>query len=158
MVLGSSLQCVLLFDDTRVTTRDQAIESMLARLAADGFVPSQLVDELQDSIARREELGPTGIGEGVAIPHAWHRGLERMASALAVSRQGLEYPSLDGQPVHIVLLVLTPPSAEFEPAKGKLLDRWLRHLREPAFRASLTMAANEQELHATIHAVEQTQI
>jgi nitrogen PTS system EIIA component len=157
MVLGDSLQVIFLLDDTRVTTRDRAIEAILKRLAADGLVPPQLVEELQDSISGREELGPTAIGEGVAIPHAWHRGLERMASALAVSRRGLDYPSLDGQPVHIVLLVLTPPSAEFQPAKGEIFDLWLRHLREPAFRASLTMAANEEDLFAAIRAAEQTQ-
>ena len=156
MVLGDSLQLILLLDDTRVRSRDQAIEAMLGRLAADRVIPDDLVGELGESIARRDELGPTGIGEGVAIPHAWHRGLDRMATALAVSRRGLDYPSLDGQPVHIVLLVLTPPKVEYEPAKREVFDLWLRHLREPAFRASLVMAANDDGLRAAIRATAQT--
>lgn len=150
MVLGETLDLIMLLDDAQVKTRDQAIEAMLAGLAAAGLISTELVGELRESIALRAELGPTGIGEGVAIPHAWHRGLERMAAALAVSPGGLDYPSLDGEPVHIVLLVLTPPKAEYEPAKQEVFDVWLQHLREPTFRAILLMAASTRELQAAI--------
>jgi nitrogen PTS system EIIA component len=154
MTLTDSLQAALLLDDNQVKTRDRAVEAILVELAARGLIPGALVDELRDSVARRDELGPTGIGEGVAIPHAWHRGLDRMAVALAVSRRGLDYPSLDGAPVHIILLVLTPPSPEFEPAKQEIFDLWLRQLRVPAFRASLRMADTAEELDAAIRAVD----
>jgi PTS system nitrogen regulatory IIA component len=150
MSLEESLQAILLLDVAPVTTRDQAIEAILTRLAGDHLIPAELVEALRDSVSLRDELGPTGIGEGVAIPHAWHRGLDRMVAALAISRMGLDYPSLDGQRVHIVLLVLTPPSAKYEPEKQRVFDLWLRHLREPAFRASLTLATTTEELLAAI--------
>jgi mannitol/fructose-specific phosphotransferase system IIA component (Ntr-type) len=154
MSLADSVQCALLLDDSRARSRDQAIKEMLALMADEGLVPASLVSELRETLIFRDELGPTGIGEGVAIPHAWHPGLDRIVAALAVSECGLDYPSLDGEPVHIILLILTPPSSAFEPAKRGLFDDWLRRLREPAFRASLRLAATSDELRRAIRAAD----
>ncbi len=152
MLLAESIQSVLILDDTRATNRDQAIEAILNQLSAAGLFPSSLGAELRASVIRRDELGPTGIGEGVAIPHVWHAGLDRMAAALAVSRGGLDYPSLDGEPVHIIVLILTPPGAAFDLAKQRLFEDWLRHLRDPAFRAGLRLGTTAEELWETIRA------
>src|SRR6516162_6052739 len=108
MSLADSVQSVLFLDDAEARTRDQAIGALLARMADEGLVPASLVPELRETLLRRDELGPTGIGEGVAIPHAWHADLDAIVAVLAVSRGGIDYPSLDGVPVHIILLILTP--------------------------------------------------
>jgi mannitol/fructose-specific phosphotransferase system IIA component (Ntr-type) len=154
MSLADSVQSVLFLDDAEARTRDQAIGALLARMADEGLVPASLVPELRETLLRRDELGPTGIGEGVAIPHAWHADLDAIVAVLAVSRGGIDYPSLDGVPVHIILLILTPPSRAFEPAKRGIFDDWLRHLREPAFRASLRLAATSDELRGAIRAAD----
>ncbi len=96
MRLAESVQCLLVLDDTGVRDRDQAFGAILNQLSLDGLLPASLVSELYSALIRRDELGPTGIGEGVALPHVWHAGLDRMFAALAVSRGGLDYPSLDG--------------------------------------------------------------
>ena len=101
---------------------------------------------LREAIIRRDELGPTGIGEGVAIPHAWHKGLDRMVVALAISRKGVDYGSIDGEPVHIILLILTEPTAASEAAKQTTFEAWLGCLRDPAFRAGLRLADTPEEL------------
>ncbi len=150
MRLAESIQCVLILDDTGATNRDQAIEAILDQMSAAGLFPFPLVAELRASVIRRDELGPTGIGEGVAIPHIWHAGLDRMAAALAVSRRGLDYPSLDGEPVYIIVLILTPQGAASEPAKQSRFEGWLHHLRDPAFRAGLRLAATAAELWETV--------
>jgi mannitol/fructose-specific phosphotransferase system IIA component (Ntr-type) len=137
MRLVDHLECVLMLNDAEVCTRDQAFQAMLGAMADRGLFSATLVPELQAAINARDELGPTGIGEGVAIPHAWHAGLGRMGAALAISRRGLDYGSIDGEPVQILLLILTQPSKESEAAKQETLDLWLRHLRDPAFRADL---------------------
>jgi mannitol/fructose-specific phosphotransferase system IIA component (Ntr-type) len=152
MRLADSIQSVLILDDTGATNRDQAIEAILGQMSAAGLFSPSLAAELQASVIRRDELGPTGIGEGVAIPHIWHAGLDRMAAALAVSRGGLEYPSLDGEPVHIIVMILTPQGAASEPAKQGLFEAWLHHLRDPAFRAELRLGTTAAELWETIRA------
>jgi mannitol/fructose-specific phosphotransferase system IIA component (Ntr-type) len=152
MRLESCLQSVQILDDPRIAGRDQAIGSMLQHLADEALIPEALVTELHEAIVRRDELGPTGIGESVAIPHAWHPALDGMVIALAVSRRGLEYPSLDRQPVHIILLLLTPADPSIEPAKRAAFETWLNHLREPAFRASLRLASTIEELWKAVRA------
>ncbi len=74
MRLAESFQSVLILDDTGATNRDEAIEAILDQMSADGLFPSTLASELRAAVIRRDELGPTGIGEGVAIPHVWHAG------------------------------------------------------------------------------------
>src|SRR5208337_669364 len=150
MRLAESIQSVLILDDTGATNRDQAIAAIVDQMSANGLVPSTLVSELRASVIRRDELGPTGISEGVAIPHVWHAGLDRMVAALAVSRGGLDYPSLDGEPVHIIVVILTPQGAAFEPVKQRLFEGWLHHLRDPAFRAGLRLGTTAEELWETV--------
>jgi len=150
MRLSDSIQSVLILDDIGAENRDQAIEAILSQMSAEGLFPAPLVAELRASVIRRDELGPTGIGEGVAIPHVWHAGVDRMVAALAVSRGGLAYPSLDGEPVHIIVLILTPQGAAPEPAKQSLFESWLHHLRDPAFRAGLRLGNTVQELWETV--------
>jgi PTS system fructose-specific IIA component/PTS system nitrogen regulatory IIA component len=152
MSLEKYTQCVLMLDDRRITNRDAAVDAILMRMAELSLVPESLVAELRAAVIRRDELGPTGIGEGVAIPHAGHPGLDRMLVALGVSRRGLEYPSLDGERVHIILMVLTPTSRPPERPKQTAFDVWLRHLREPAFRASLRLAETTEDLRAALRA------
>ncbi len=154
--LAESIQTVLILDDTNVTNRDQAFAAILAQMSAEGLIASSLSPEVQTALIRRDELGPTGIGEGVAIPHIWHAGLDRLVAALAVSRGGLDYPSLDGEPVHIVLLILTPQGAAFEPAKRGFFEVWLHHLRDPAFRAGLRLATTEEELREEVREADQS--
>jgi len=152
MGLAKTEPCLLILNDHEITNREQALAAILDCVVAQKLVDPSLVPELLDSIERREELGPTAIGEGVAIPHTWHPGLDRIAVALGISRQGLEYPSLDGEPVHIVLMILTPVSAEAEAVKQRIFDVWVHRLRNPAFRASLLLATRIEDLREGIRA------
>jgi len=86
MRLVDHLECVLILDDAEVSTRDQAFEAILGSMAARGLFSAALVPELKAAIIRRDELGPTGIGEGVAIPHAWHAGRDEEARAREAAR------------------------------------------------------------------------
>ena len=72
MRLSNFLDCLIVLDESVVTTRDEALPAILERLASAGVVSREAVSDIHASIITREELGPTGIGEGVAIPHAWH--------------------------------------------------------------------------------------
>lgn len=152
MGLAETEPCLLILNDHETTHRNQALAAILDCIAAHNLVDPSLVPELLESIRRRDELGPTAIGQGVAIPHTWHPGLDRMAVALGISRKGLDYPSLDGEPVHIVLMILTPASAEVEAAKERVFESWIHHLRNPAFRASLLLATSIEDLWEAIRA------
>ncbi len=68
-------------------------------------------EEVIRAIEEREELGTTAIGGGVAIPHARVEGLERLSMVVAVSPQGVPFDSLDGEPVHVIFMLLAPEDA-----------------------------------------------
>jgi PTS system nitrogen regulatory IIA component len=65
---------------------------------------------LLDMVMRRERLGSTGIGNGIAIPHAVHDDLTRTIALLAVLKTPVDFDAIDGQPVDIICLVVGPPN------------------------------------------------
>lgn len=68
-------------------------------------------EELISSINSREELDTTGIGNGVAIPHARIKGVKELKVAIGISRSGVDFKSLDGKPVHIIFMIAAPEEA-----------------------------------------------
>lgn len=62
-----------------------------------------------DAIETREELGTTGIGKGVAIPHGKGACVAELAAALGISKHGIEYDAIDDEPVHVVFMVIAEP-------------------------------------------------
>jgi PTS system nitrogen regulatory IIA component len=65
--------------------------------------------DLYDKLLQREELGSTAIGDGVAIPHCKMKGTKNPIVLLAISKEGLDFHSLDGKPSHIFFLVVSSP-------------------------------------------------
>jgi mannitol/fructose-specific phosphotransferase system IIA component (Ntr-type) len=154
MNLAACVDCVLILDDPAVVVREHALGRIVDHMAVAGLFDRAIGPEILASIMRREELGPTGIGEGVAIPHTWHPAIERRLGALAVSRAGLEFEALDHQPVHVVFLLLTPPTSGAGAGAG-VFETVLRHLKNPMIRSKLRAAANSDELWQAIRAVDQ---
>ena len=65
-------------------------------------------EDLVKSVLSREALGSTGIGQGVGIPHAKSQAVKELVAAFGLSRNGVNFESLDGEPVHIFFLLLAP--------------------------------------------------
>lgn len=65
--------------------------------------------ELFEKLIQREQLGSTAIGEGVAIPHCKIKGIKNPIVMLAISKEGVEFNSLDGKPTHVFFLVVSSP-------------------------------------------------
>ena len=82
---------------------------MLAQMAGArlDYAPEAIVE----TIAERERLGSTGFGNGVAIPHGKVEGLKRIYAIVARLAEPLDYKAIDGQPVDLVFLLLSPPNA-----------------------------------------------
>jgi mannitol/fructose-specific phosphotransferase system IIA component (Ntr-type) len=80
----------------------------LADLIADTAGGSDRETLIADTL-EREEKGSTGIGEGIAIPHAKTAGVGDLIGALGISKQGIDFESSDGEPCHLIFLILAPP-------------------------------------------------
>jgi PTS system fructose-specific IIA component/PTS system nitrogen regulatory IIA component len=97
--------------DLSATTKFDAIAQLLAGLTRAGAIPTASEAEIMAAVLHREELGTTAIGHGVAVPHARHPAIPRVVAAIGFSPAGIDFDSLDRNPVHILVLVLSPADA-----------------------------------------------
>jgi PTS system nitrogen regulatory IIA component len=99
-------------------------------------------------LAERERLSTTGIGEGVAIPHGKLAGLPRLYGAFGVSRDGVDFASLDGKPAQLFFALVAPENSAGVHLKA--LARISRLFRNPAFRDSILGAPDAGRIYALI--------
>ena len=85
-----------------------AIGGILQHLIAKGLLPSEMHDEIYQALLEREEQISTGIGYGVAIPHAFSESIDHVIAAFARSKEGVEFESLDHAPVNYIVLFIVP--------------------------------------------------
>ncbi|MBN2527777.1 MAG: PTS sugar transporter subunit IIA [Deltaproteobacteria bacterium] len=100
------------------------------------------------ALVERERLATTGIGDGVAIPHAKSDKLTEIRGALGISRTGIPFDAVDGKPVHIFVALLAPQGVASEHLKA--LARISRLVREPDFRNRLMTTQSARELYQAI--------
>lgn len=91
-----------------IVSKAQAIEAILDKLVGAEALHERHRHEVLAAILKREELGSTGIGHGLAIPHAQHPGVGNLLGAVARFSAGVNFDSLDGQPVNLVCLLVSP--------------------------------------------------
>lgn len=94
--------------ELRSTTREGAIAELIASLQSAGAFDSADVPDISTAVLRREAMGTTGIGRGIAIPHSRHAAAGKLVGAIGLSKAGLWFDSVDEEPVHIVALVVSP--------------------------------------------------
>jgi len=85
-----------------------SINELVCRLVQSGELPATIQQEVLDALQAREDLVSTGIGNGVAIPHAFSDHLEKVVAIFGRSRKGIDFQSLDGEPVRFIILFIVP--------------------------------------------------
>jgi mannitol/fructose-specific phosphotransferase system IIA component (Ntr-type) len=85
-----------------------AIVELVTHLVSTEQLPASQEAEMLDAFRAREEQVSTGIGSGVAIPHAFSDQLDRVIAVLGMSRRGIDFESLDNAPVHFIILFIVP--------------------------------------------------
>lgn len=109
MNLGSLTDPQLIFPDLPGEDVEGVLRAFAARLAGHGLVDD--AERLYDKLQEREQLGSTGIGSGVAIPHCKMKGLERAILAVGLKQRPVDYGAVDGKPVRLFFLVVSPQDA-----------------------------------------------
>jgi PTS system nitrogen regulatory IIA component len=101
-------------------------------------------EDIINIVLEREKLGSTGIGQGVAIPHGKTDLLQEQIGVLGISRKGIEFNSLDGEPVHIIFLLVGP--IEVAGQHLKALSRISRLFKDKFLRQAIKEAKTTQEV------------
>jgi len=105
--------------DVQATHKDSVLDELVRLLGVDPRVGDSLVRVLQ----RRESLGSTGMGRGIAIPHGRSLVANHLRLAYGQSRKGVEFQAIDGKPVHHLFLIVAPPleiSNQYLPVLGRI--------------------------------------
>ncbi len=129
--------------------RDAALAELIQGLPSE-FVSEEAKRELLSMVLQRENFGTTAIGDGIAIPHCTFPGLSFPLAALGVSPCGLDYPSLDGDLVHVVFLCIFPQVADIANLKRKILHSAEVLLRDRFTREQLKNAESAGEAYQII--------
>ncbi|MBL9077122.1 MAG: PTS sugar transporter subunit IIA [Planctomycetes bacterium] len=115
--------------------KEGALKELIAAARAGGAFPDKVGKAMYKRLLEREAIGSTGLGNGVAVPHVKHEGVERMALVLGRARAGLEWHAIDGRPVHVLFLLVSPAD---QPEVHLQCLRWIAMLaRNADFRRFL---------------------
>ena len=126
------------------TTRDAAIREMVESLHAAGQLHGADVDDIVRAILRREQLGTTGIGHSIAIPHSRHAAVGRLMGTVAVSKPGVPFESIDGEPVHVLVLLISPPDRPGDHLRA--LENVVHTMRDENLVRGLRAATTRDEI------------
>jgi PTS system nitrogen regulatory IIA component len=130
--------------DLQATGKEDAIREIVGSLNLAGKLAAGDIESVARAILGREELGSTGIGQGVAVPHTRHPTVDRLIGTVALSRRGVEFAALDGDPVDIVFLLISPPNQPGDHLRA--LENISRHLKDERFVSFLRQAKTREHV------------
>ncbi len=137
----------------RVAQAREVIEMLLERLADSGHVRREDLLAVSDAVMRRESLGTTGIGAGVAVPHARTRSVTQMVGIVGLCRPAIDFQSLDGELADIVILLLAPPPPPNVYMSMRIppqLERLHRRLADQKYLLYLRGAETDSQLYERV--------
>ena len=150
MKINDILLKELMIMDLQGTTKEGVIDEMIASLSANGIINDVAV--YKEGIMKRESQTSTGLGDGIAMPHAKNKAVVKPAVVFAKSAAGVDYASLDGQPAHLFFMIAAPEGANN--VHLEVLASLSRLLINPDFTASLKKAQTPEEVQGLFAAAE----
>jgi mannitol/fructose-specific phosphotransferase system IIA component (Ntr-type) len=134
--------------DLAPTTKELVIREMVESLRAAGQVQVGDTEDIVRAILKRELLGSTGIGRGVAIPHTKHQSVDRLIGTIAISHKGVAFESLDGEPVFVLVLLVSPQDRPGDHLRA--LENVSRCLRDDNFVKALRACTTREQIIALL--------
>ena len=150
MKINDILLKELMIMDLQGTTKEGVIDEMISGLSANGIINDAAV--YKEGIMKRESQTSTGLGDGIAMPHAKNKAVIKPAVVFAKSAAGVDYASLDGQPAHLFFMIAAPEGANN--VHLEVLASLSRLLINPDFTASLKKAKTPEEVQGLFAAAE----
>lgn len=138
-----------------VEDKDSAIIAMVESLVSAGRVPADEKEDIVKAILKREELGSTGIGRGIAVPHTKHPSVDRLVGTVAVSAEGVDFDSLDGEKVQLLFLLVSPPDRPSDHLRA--LEHISRQLRDEMFCRFLKQSKTKEDISQLLEEADNNQ-
>ena len=130
--------------DLKSQDKKGVINDMVDLLIKAGVIDKKSKTKIVETLMAREALGSTAIGQGIAIPHGKCDNVDQLTAALGISKSGIDFDSLDGDPVYIFFLLIAPIDSAGPHLKA--LARISRLLKDKFFRDNLKSAGDDKAL------------
>ena len=130
--------------DLDAATRDEAIRRLMSLLVDAGAISARSVKEATAAVLAREKQATTGIGKGVALPHAKIKSVKHAIGAIGRSGTGIEFGALDSKPVYIVILLLSNPGNPDEHLQA--METIFKHVQRDMFRKFLRQSETAEAI------------
>jgi len=124
--------------------KEAVIRAMTTSLLEAKAINPKDHESIVEAILKREELGSTGIGRGVAVPHTKHPSIDRLIGTVAISEQGVDFDSLDGEKVYLLFLLVSPPDRPGDHLRA--LENISRQLRDDTFCRFLKQSKRPEDV------------
>ena len=130
--------------ELKATSKEGVIREMVEGLRTAGYFKGGEPEDIIKAVLKRELLGSTGIGRGVAIPHTKHPSVDRLVGTIAVSKNGVPFDALDGEPVHVFVMLISPQDRPGDHLRA--LENVSRGLRDDGFVRALRQAPSREAI------------
>ena len=134
--------------DLAATDRDGVIKELVAALEKAGKLGSSNAATIARAVIKRENEASTGIGKGVAVPHVKHKSVDGVIAAIGCSSEGVDFSSLDKQPVYSVILLLSP--SDNPDRHLQAMESIFKNLQKDDFRRFLRQAQTAEQIHEVL--------
>lgn len=135
--------------------KDGVIRELVQALLDTGSIEADEQESIIKAILKREELGSTGIGRGVAVPHTKHPSVDRLVGTVAISSDGVDFNSLDGEKVQLLFLLISPPDRPGDHLRA--LENISRQLRDDTFCRFLKQAKSVEDIQQLLDEADNNQ-
>ena len=135
--------------------KEGVIRELVASLASSGQLKEDEQESIVQAILKREELGSTGIGRGIAVPHTKHPSVDQLVGTVGVSQEGLDFQSLDGEKVQLFFLLISPPDRPGDHLRA--LENISRQLRDDTFCRFLKQSKTSEDIQQLLEEADNNQ-
>jgi PTS system fructose-specific IIA component/PTS system nitrogen regulatory IIA component len=141
--------------DLQSDDKESVIQELVESLVGAGQLSSDERESIVKAIMKREELGSTGIGKGVAVPHTKHPSVDRLVGTVGVSSEGVDFNSLDGEKVQLFFLLISPPDRPGDHLRA--LENISRQLRDDTFCRFLKQSKSAEDIQQLLEEADNNQ-
>ena len=137
------------------TDKEGVVRELVASLKNSGQLKAEDEESIIEAILKREELGSTGIGRGIAVPHTKHPSVDSPVGTVGVSQTGVDFQSLDGEQVQLFFMLISPPDQPNEHLKA--LENISKQLQDETFCRFLKQSKNAEDIEQILEEADNNQ-